>query len=90
LHTNSETLLKNSVAVSYNKTVYELSITFEETEVYHPSQLKLYDVSGKLIITKELVEAENKISLVGLAAGLYVYSINSNTNQKTGKISIVK
>jgi hypothetical protein len=89
-NTNVEITLKKSAIVSYNNSVHELSITFEETEVYHPSQLKLYDVSGKLIITKELVEAENKISLVGLAAGLYVYSINSNTNQKTGKISIVK
>ncbi|HRH02176.1 MAG TPA: T9SS type A sorting domain-containing protein [Bacteroidia bacterium] len=90
LNTNSEFTTMGSAVVYYKNFVNELCITFEETAINHPSHLKIFDVSGKMVLTKNLVEAETTISLASLVSGLYVYSITSNTEQKTGKISIVK
>lgn len=49
----------------------------------------LTDISGKTILSAKIKEAES-IDLSGLARGMYIYRINSNSQQllKTGKLAV--
>lgn len=55
--------------------------------------LKVYDLTGKLVLSKTLNENTDvsEISTVSLSEGMYIYKINTNgTTVNTGKLSIIR
>lgn len=73
------------VFVSADKTVtVQSEMPYDGT-----SNLQLYDLTGRLLLQKELTEQTTRINLGDVAAGVYVYSIQSDKQKiKTGKLLI--
>lgn len=59
------------------------------SDIHHTIQLNLYDLTGRLILQKELTEQTTRVDLGDMAQGVYVYSIQSDKQKiKTGKLLI--
>lgn len=54
--------------------------------------MKMYDVTGRMIIEKKIDSAVNTIEVSTLPAGIYIYSISDDSKKliRTGKITIQK
>lgn len=53
-------------------------------------QVAVYDITGKLVDKQILIDGKLKLNTSDYQAGLYIYNVNSRTNQrlKTGKLTI--
>ncbi|MBN2730623.1 MAG: T9SS type A sorting domain-containing protein, partial [Bacteroidales bacterium] len=52
-----------------------LNLVFEQENEY---QVQVYDISGKLVLQKELGRGESQISVSELKSGLYILRAQSN------------
>lgn len=76
--------------VNYNNSTSELLINLPNKNALEKAEFELYSINGKLIFKKELSVGYNKFLLNELSHGIYIYSIISNTNLQTGKLSIIR
>jgi hypothetical protein len=54
-----------------------------------PPYFIIYDLTGRLLLQKELTEQTTRIDLSSLAKGVYVYQVVSNNQKlKSGKLSL--
>ena len=51
-----------------------------------PTNLKIYNVLGKLILEKDITRSETKLDLSSMASGIYMMSFESNKGSKTFKL----
>lgn len=51
-----------------------------------PTNLKIYNVLGKLILEKDITQSETKLDVSSMASGLYMLSFESNKGSKTFKL----
>ena len=50
------------------------------------TNLRIYNVLGKLVLEKELTNSETKLDISSMASGLYMMSFNSEKGSKTFKL----
>jgi len=61
-------------------------ITFRKGEQFKNSNLKIYDINGKQILTQKLENSETQINIETLESGIYIYKCFDNeTIIETGK-----
>ncbi|MBP6624587.1 MAG: T9SS type A sorting domain-containing protein, partial [Chitinophagaceae bacterium] len=89
-YSNMITLLNNSkellVDIYPNPTNGVLNLNLNN---FKNTTMSLYDIQGKVVLTKQLTEANNTISLQGISAGVYQIKLaNSNTIIYQDKIII--
>ncbi len=74
------TIEKQALSVSPNPSNRIATITTQLKDVNSPSELKVTDVLGNIILTKSLVQQYDKtmIPVDGLASGIYQCSIMQN------------
>lgn len=51
-----------------------------------PTNLKIYNVLGKLILEKDLTQSETRLNLSSMASGIYMMSFQSAKGSKTFKL----
>jgi len=51
--------------------------------------VKMYDVSGKMVATKQLQQSENQFSISGLSKGLYIVTVESQSNIPIGTFRVI-
>lgn len=51
-----------------------------------PTNLKIYNVLGKLVLEIDISESETKLDVSSMASGVYLMSFESNTGSKTFKL----
>ena len=51
-----------------------------------PTNLKIYNVLGKLVLEKNIIQSETKLDLSSMASGVYMMSFESNKGSKTFKL----
>jgi hypothetical protein len=51
-----------------------------------PSKLEIYDISGKIILKKQLVSGDNKIEIKNLQSGIYILKLNTDKGSSTFKV----
>ncbi|WP_033956617.1 S8 family serine peptidase [Psychroserpens jangbogonensis] len=51
-----------------------------------PTNLKIYNVLGKLVLEKNIIQSETKLDLSLMASGVYMMSFESNKGSKTFKL----
>lgn len=62
------------------------SVVTISTEGFDAYKLKVTDVTGKVIVTKEFSGAENTLDISSYNTGVYFFEINSNNKSETIKI----
>jgi hypothetical protein len=62
------------------------SVVTISSEGFDAYKLKVTDVTGKVIVTKEFTGAENTLDISSYNAGVYFFEINSNNKSETIKI----
>lgn len=83
--------LANSSLNNVNVTAYffENKLILDQKNLEQENTLSIYDVTGKLRLYKQLSDTNETISLEQLNAGIYIYTIKSNTGLfKTGKLIV--
>jgi hypothetical protein len=64
-------------------------ITIRQNITVENSNFSLYDISGKIVLTKDLETGQETVSVAGLSPGVYLYAVKSNgTAIKAGKLFI--
>ncbi|WP_298120104.1 T9SS type A sorting domain-containing protein [Flavobacterium sp.] len=61
-------------------------ITFQIDENEANTKASIYDISGKLLLEKNISSSNNELDLSNLSSGIYFCKLNSNGNQKTIKL----
>jgi len=51
-----------------------------------PTNLKIYNVLGKLVLEKNITKSQTKLDVSSMASGIYMMSFKSNTGSKTFKL----
>ena len=51
-----------------------------------PTNLKIYNVLGKLILNRDITQSETKLDVSSMASGIYILSFESNKGSKTFKL----
>ena len=76
---------KDEITIHPNpvKNDLKIELDFDEEAI-----VSLYNISGKLMLTKTIQQQQNTISLKDISSG--VYFINIKSAQKTGTYKIVK
>jgi hypothetical protein len=90
-------LAKNSldekyVRVGFNSNNETIDITISNNYV-GTTKLKVYDVTGKLVMSKNMTSTTNRLEVKELQSGMYLYSLTDNKSEKpvkSGKLIISK
>lgn len=86
--TNTETVAANSFVKAFPNPVNEV-VTFELQNMDGRNILEIFDVSGKLLVEKQLEVSGNfteNVSLSGMPNGVYFYKITNDENSFGGKL----
>lgn len=51
-----------------------------------PTNLKIYNVLGKLVLEKDLTQSQTRLNMASMASGIYIMSFQSNKASKTFKL----
>ncbi len=79
----------SQIRVYPNPVQDQLFIEINGSNSYTQSTFSLFDLTGKMLLTKNIDSGLNYVELNKIASGLYFYSISSGQLQlKTGKLSI--
>ena len=84
LYVDNDNLIVDGLNIYPNPSDGEIYIDVPETN----STIKIYDVSGKNVLTKSNVNGKVKVDMNGFAKGVYVVKVISNNVVKTGKVTI--
>jgi hypothetical protein len=82
---------EKSLSVNFNNNSETLDVNVSSNYVGY-TKIKIYDVTGKMIASKNITTNANKLDVKELQTGLYLYSVTdkSDRNLKSGKIVISK
>jgi YD repeat-containing protein len=78
-----EDMATSTISIYPNPATDNINITLPENT--HQALFTLYDMQGKALIRKEIGNRD-VVSVSGLAAGIYVYSVRTATMNYTGKV----
>ena len=78
---NSVELLKKENGLNIRNNSLRLSITSDKD-----AKLNLFDVQGKLMVSKNIQEGSNHISLLEYPSGIYIYSIEKDGEVINGRL----
>lgn len=67
-----------------NPVITNLNIQIPTTT--EPTNLKIFNVLGKLVLEKNLTKSQTKLDLSSIASGIYIMSFESNKGSKTFKL----
>ncbi len=72
--------------------IEDISVSIINRKLYYDgnknAQINIFDISGKLIVAKQIQQKSDFIDLSGVALGVYIVQLRTETNKNTFKISL--
>ena len=67
----------------------EFKLYYDHSD-FSNAEIKIYDLSGKILFTDKLYENTKQVNVQGLKSGIYILEISNDKHRRTEKISVLK